>query len=133
MSWRNWQLLARLWSGWLLGALLLATLAPAVSRTLANAATTGGPGWVEICTEQGMQRVHMHDPGSDAGVDAAGTGLLDLCGHCTLAAERFAPLASEGPTLPLIAGSAPTPVLATKSGADAPVQAAKARGPPLPN
>lgn len=131
MSWRNWQHLARRGSGWLLAALLMATLAPAVSRTLASGATTGGPGWVEICTEQGMQRVPTHAPGAASSVDANGMGLLDLCAHCTLAAERFAPLIPDGPTLPCFAGSAPAPVLAPKSSADAPVRAAQARGPPL--
>ena len=133
MSWRHWQHLARLGSGWLLAALLLATLAPAVSRTLANGATTGEPGWVEICTEQGMQRVPMHDPGSDADVDAAGMGRLDLCAHCTLAAERFAPLIPQQPTPPVLAGSAPAPVRVASSATDVPVRAAQARGPPFLN
>ena len=129
---RPWaQRLAR----WLLLALLLATLAPGISRTLS--ALSGGPPdarpgehWVELCTSQGMQWVRVD-------LDAAGDAFapdpesLDRCGHCTLAADRFAPLIPVLPVLPAVQGHWPVPVFVAKAGAGADVRAALARGPPL--
>lgn len=79
----------------LLAAMVLAVLAPSVSRVLAAERAVGD--WVQICTAQGMewvQRGEQQDPGDTNDPLAAN----DLCGHCVLAAERFAPLL---PTLPV--------------------------------
>lgn len=85
---------------WLLGAMLLATLAPAVSRTLT--ATREAGDWVEICTTEGMRwaQVGVDDPAQADGLLHA----LDRCGHCTLAADRFAPLVSVPPGFAIDAG-----------------------------
>ncbi|MFP8778690.1 DUF2946 family protein [Hydrogenophaga sp. RWCD_12] len=102
MSFLHWHRLARRLSGWLLAALLLATLAPAISRALAGGPPQDGKDWVELCTSQGMQRVQVAAvaPHSLADPSQPQSGALDLCGHCSLAAERFAPLL---PTLPVFA------------------------------
>ncbi len=128
---RPWaQRLAR----WLLGALLLATLAPGMSRALSAAArpdARAGEHWVELCTSEGMQWVAV-----DLTVPRDGSGVpdpeaLDLCGHCTLAAERFAPLIPELPVVPVLAGHRAVPAFAATPGVAAPLHAALARGPPL--
>jgi Protein of unknown function (DUF2946) len=100
----SWHHLARRLSGWLLAALMLATLAPAISRTLAGGPPQDGQDWVELCTSRGMQWVRLADAVADPASDptAPATGALDLCGHCTLAAERFAPLL---PTFPVVAAT----------------------------
>jgi hypothetical protein len=104
MNLLSWHRLARRLSGWLLAVLVLATLAPAISRALAEGPPQEGLDWIELCTSQGMQWVRLSgavgDPTSDPVAPAGGA--LDLCGHCTLAAERFAPLL---PTFPVVAAT----------------------------
>lgn len=130
---RPWaQRLAR----WLLVALLLATLAPGISRALSAGAgappdVRPGEHWVELCTSEGMQWVAVDLATARAGSDAPDPEALDLCGHCTLAAERFAPLIPELPVVPLLAGHWVVPVSAATPGVEAPLRAALARGPPL--
>lgn len=70
----------------LLVAMLLATLAPAISRTLSSAHGVGD--WLEVCTPNGMAWEPLSAPVTHTGDDTR----LDHCGHCLLAAERFAPL-----------------------------------------
>lgn len=126
MQLSTWHLLARRWSGWLLAALLLATLAPGISRALSAAP---GPHWVELCTSQGMQQVLV-----DAGLPETGDtdpDALDRCGHCTLAAERFAPLIPDLPVLPAVLGHWPVPAFAATAGIAFPARTPLARGPPL--
>jgi Protein of unknown function (DUF2946) len=105
MTLLSWHHLARRLSGWLLAALMLATLAPAISRTLAGGPPQDGQDWVELCTTQGLQWVRLSSvnaaPSSDS--TQVPSGALDLCGHCTLAAERFAPLL---PTFPAVVATA---------------------------
>ena len=97
---RQWHGLSRRLSGVLLAALLLATLAPAISRALA-AGPQDARDWVELCTAQGMQWVTAAEAGQQpsAGPAVPGQDALDLCGHCTLAAERLAPLL---PVMPVV-------------------------------
>lgn len=132
LSLPTWHRLARRASCWLLALLLLATLAPAVSRALGKGPAEAGAGdrWAPLCTSEGMQWVQV-DPGL-SGDDMPSPEALDLCGFCTLAAERFAPLIPEPPALPVLAGSWPVPSFVAASGGSAPVRAALARGPPLP-
>lgn len=78
----------------LLAAMVLAVLAPSVSRVLAAERTAGE--WVQICTAQGMEWVQLGDR-QDPQDAYDPLAVHDLCGHCVLAAERFAPLT---PTLP---------------------------------
>ncbi len=124
---------ARRLARWLLLALLLATLAPGISRALA----AGGPPdarpgetWVELCTGAGVQwvRLDLHSPADDAPPDPES---LDRCGHCTLAVERFAPLSPSLPVLPPVLGEpvVPPPLVVLFNVFSAPVPGA--RGPPL--
>ncbi len=140
MSTRHWHLLTRRWSGWLLAALLLATLAPGISRALSSgmaghAEAQPGQHWVELCTSQGMQWVAMGLEARTAAdapdPDAPDSTALDRCGHCTLAAERFAPLIPGLPVVPVLAGRWAVPVLAATPCVEASLRAALARGPPL--
>jgi hypothetical protein len=124
---------ARRLARWLLLALLLATLAPGISRALpVEGPPDASPGehWVELCTSVGMQwvRVDLENP---VGPDAPDPGSLDRCGHCTLAAERFAPLSPSLPVLPPALGEpvAPPPLAVLFTVFSAPVPGA--RGPPL--
>lgn len=134
MTLLSWHHLARRLSGWLLAALLLATLAPAISRALAVEPPQDGQDWVELCTAQGMQWVLASEPNGDpaAGPDSNGRpGALDLCGHCTLAAERFAPLLPSWPVLAAVVASWPTPFFFSTDLRSAEAPRAAARGPPL--
>ena len=126
MQLRNWHSLARRWSGWLLAALLLATLAPGISRALS--AAPGGH-WVELCTSQGMEWVQVDAVSPDAGV--ADPDPLDRCGHCTLATERFAPLIPDLPVLPAVLGHWPVPAFAAIGGIAISARTPLARGPPF--
>jgi hypothetical protein len=129
----SWHRLARRLSGWLLAALVLATLAPAVSRALAAGPPRDGQDWVEICTSQGMQWVLADGVHGDpvAEPDTEPPGALDLCGHCTLAAERFAPLLPNWPVPAAVVASWPTPPFLTADRRSAEAPRAAARGPPL--
>lgn len=126
---------AHRWAGWLLVALLLATLAPGISRALG--AFAEGPGdvragghWVELCSSEGTQWVRVDMGPVDAGAAIPDPEALDRCGHCTLAGERFAPLLPSPPALSPAPGMWPLPTFRAWAGADAPVRAARARGPP---
>lgn len=131
MTLLSWHRLARRLSGGLLAALLLATLAPAVSRAFAPGPPQDGQEWVELCTAQGMQWVLANERGGDP-ADAAGKGssALDLCGHCTLAAERFAPLLPSWPVLAAVVARWSTPPFLTSDLRSAEAPRAAARGPP---
>lgn len=133
MTLHAWHRLARRLSGGLLAALLLATLAPAVSRGLAAGADRAGDPqatahWVELCTSQGMQRVWAGAPPAQPDADPAH---LDRCALCLLQAERFAPLLPGQPALPVVAGHWQTPSRVPEAAADVPRLTAQARGPPL--
>lgn len=134
MTLLSWHHLARRLSGWLLAALLLATLAPAVSRALAVDPPQDGQDWVELCTSQGMQWVLASELNGDpaAEPDSNGRpGALNLCGHCTLAAERFAPLLPSWPVQAAVVASWPTPAFFSTDLLSAEAPRAAARGPPF--
>lgn len=127
---------ARRLARWVLAAVLLATLAPGISRGLA--AFVGGPmeagageRWVELCTSQGMHWVRVDLQRNILPADPPAPEALDHCGHCTLAAERFAPLVPDLPALPVIPGQWPTPSFTAVPGVAALTRAALPRGPPL--
>lgn len=125
MSTRLMRTLARC----LLAAMLLAALAPAISRSLAG--TRGVGDWVEICSPEGMRWAQLQAPGNGALQVDDLLHALDHCAHCGLAAERFAPLQ---PTLPVVAawasqGQPPAHTASTPASRAAPHPAA--RGPPL--
>lgn len=127
MSTRLMRALAR----GLLAAMLLAVLAPAVSRALASTRVAGD--WVELCTSQGMRWVPWTAQGAETEPVGADNLLhaLDHCGHCALATERFAPLLPSLPVLPQAVGAWGLPLYqaATPHALDAPSPGA--RGPPL--
>lgn len=117
---------------WLLAALVLATLSPAVSRALAAGTSRDGQNWVALCTTDGMQWVLVTElSGDPAGVAGDGLGALDLCGHCTLASERFAPLVPNWPVLAVVVASWHTPPYLAADPRSAEAPRAAARGPPL--
>lgn len=127
MSTRLMRALAR----GLLVAMLLAVLAPAISRALARTRVAGD--WVELCTSQGMRWVQLTVDGAESEPVSADDLLhaLDDCGHCALTAERFAPLLPALPVLPQAVGAWGVPLhqAPTHHTLDAPSPGA--RGPPL--
>lgn len=131
MSTRFLRILAR----GLLAAMLLAALAPAISRTLASGRGAGD--WIEICTSGGIRWVRLQAPeaGRSNPTEQPGQdGLLhamDHCGHCLLAAERFAPLIPSLPVVDAVAGAHPVPRHMASAATIAPPPLAAARGPPL--
>ncbi len=115
------------WRWLALLVLVLATLAPTVSRTLAAA---GDAAWVQVCTPDGVRWVAL----SDADGHVSGTAdpqkpappSLDHCPLCVLMGDRLAP-----PSPPLVwaaAGAAPGPLIP----ADKPAQLARQGRLPLP-
>jgi hypothetical protein len=131
----RWNAIARRLARWLVWAMLLAALAPAVSRALASARAEGPGGWAELCTAQGLQRVAL--PGaSGTGGEAVPGNLhaqlsLDHCGHCLLAAERFAPLIPTWAALPIDPGAHAVPERFVFPPALRPTPRPVARGPPF--
>lgn len=111
----------------LLAAMALAVLAPSVSRVLAAERTVGD--WVKICTAQGMVWVQLGERQDPVDTDDP-LAVHDLCGHCVLTADRFAPLV---PTLPAWQKPEGDPVRGACSGRvglASPAMAPQARGPP---
>ena len=125
---------ARRLARWVLALMLLAALAPAISRALVPSQNSEGE-WLELCTSQGTQAVFVardgaHDPGPG---EPAGVHLLDHCGHCSLAAERFAPLIPSLPVLAVLGGHRPLCSWTVQGWASQAAPRAAARGPPLLN
>lgn len=89
-------------------ALLLAALAPAVSRTLASWRAPGQGGWMEVCSGGGVQRWLAGDQGPET-PPQPGHGALEACVLCVLAAERFAPLTPALWAPPPMRGGSPPP------------------------
>jgi hypothetical protein len=132
MSLASSSLLRRIAHG-LAFAMLLATLAPAVSRTLASWRAPGQGDWVEVCSSQGMQWVQVDAGavGNQGDVPSQDPEAMDLCGHCTLAAERFAPLIPTMPVVATEAGHWPHPLFVARVWASRAAPSPSARGPPL--
>jgi hypothetical protein len=65
-------------------AILLASLAPAVSHALASATDSN---WVEICTPQGSKWIQAGEDGSEPA--PASGHLLDHCPYCSLHAPAL--------------------------------------------
>lgn len=115
--------------------MLLATLAPGISRALAvwvrGPLAGGAAQWVAVCTSQGMQWVRADGQVGASSGDAPAPNALDHCGLCTLAAERFAPLIAHWPLWQGIRGAQPAPLFAVWASVQVPARAALARGPPI--
>lgn len=89
---------SRAWVWMWLGLTLLATLAPAVSRTLAHGTTLAERGWVEVCSAHGMAWVRAEGAMPNLGrtaspppPPASWLRQLDACGLCTLGIDRGTP------------------------------------------
>ena len=90
---------ARAWVWMLLGLMLLATLAPAISRTLDHGKSMAERGWVEVCNAHGMAWVKAEDPpqprlanpGVSSLLHATLLQQLDACGYCTVGIDRGTP------------------------------------------
>lgn len=114
----------------LLAAMLLAVLAPAVSRVLARSRVAGD--WVEICTLQGMQWVQLTEQGIPAEPEhSSAQNALDPCAHCTLTAERFAPLLPSPTTVSAGDGTWVSPAYLADASHVLMAPSPGARGPPL--
>jgi hypothetical protein len=122
----------RLWTRVLLAAMLLTTLAPAISRALH--ASRGMGDWVEICTAHGMRWTPRNGEivRTDLYAAEAALNALDRCGHCSLTADRFAPLAPSMPVVSTFTEPWPRPrhFEATQRSIEA--LNPSARGPPNP-
>lgn len=88
--------------------MLAFALVPTVSRALVFA--SGGNGWTEICTSQGMQWVSADGERSSTPPDS-GAPQVDHCLFCQLASAGAAPLPAVVPVLPLPLASAEPPRL----------------------
>ncbi|MEZ5645732.1 MAG: DUF2946 domain-containing protein [Burkholderiaceae bacterium] len=77
----------------LLAGMVLAVLAPSISRWLVAGRSAGD--WVQLCSSQGTRWIRLGTQSAEAD-EADGpndiVAMHDLCGHCVLAAERFAPV-----------------------------------------
>lgn len=89
---------ARAWVWMLVGLMLVATLAPAISRTLDHGKTLAERGWLEVCSAHGMAWVppeagtSQFNPDTPLPVSDAGLlQQLDACGFCTLGIDRSTP------------------------------------------
>lgn len=109
----------------LLAVMLLAALAPGISRSLGTT-----EGWLELCTGDGMQWVQVVEGEGGAQPDN-GNPAMDFCGYCTLAAERFAPLIPAMPTVESRVGYWPPPAFAPHPWGARFTPSPTARGPPL--
>lgn len=90
MTWTSAQL--RRLSLWLLCAMLLAALAPTVSR--ARAWSQGGAvPWMAVCTTEGAQQTALNQQGDTPRDERSvpGAAMLDHCALCVLASDRMAP------------------------------------------
>ena len=86
---------ARRLSAWIaIFAMVLAALAPTVSRALARGAA-GPVAWTEVCTASGVQWVDLDSATSAVSGEPGGRqpahNPLDHCPFCLLAAERLGP------------------------------------------
>ena len=128
---------ARAWVWVLVALMLLATLAPAISRTLDHGKTLADRGWLEVCSAHGTVWVppeagtSQFNPDTPLPVSDAGLLLqLDACGFCTLAIDRSTPppdFSGWGLGLPLPIALPAVTGLGPGSHADVAVWA---RGPP---
>lgn len=83
----------------LLGLMLLATLAPSISRTLDHGKSMAERGWVEVCHAHGLAWVKPDDPnpprlaggGAPSALEASLLQQLDACGFCTVGIDRGTP------------------------------------------
>lgn len=116
----------------LLVVMLLAVLAPAISRALTRTRVAGD--WVEICTAQGMQRVQWTSERTPAERGHTDDPLhaLDHCGHCALQTDRFAPLLPSLPAMPVDLGAWAQPMGCAAAPHVFSAPSPGARGPPLP-
>lgn len=82
-------------------AVLMASLAPAISHALGSVSPVG---WAEICTSKGVKPVSIDgEAAKQPGVPGTGH-LLEHCPYCALHGDSFAP-----PSLPVLPPPLPLP------------------------
>ena len=126
---------ASAWVWLLAGLMLLATLAPAISRTLETAQPVGKPGWTEVCGAHGVEWVPTDaSAAADApapGADADLLSRLDACGYCVLATGRGTPPVNFDDWGLVAAAPAPCPHWVGHPFFFALARTPQARGPPV--
>ena len=121
----------RAWVWALLALFLLASLAPAISRTLDHGKPLHQRGWLEVCSVRGQVWVQTGVAGDrQTPTDKGLTQHLDACAYCVLGTDRGTPPPhfdgwGRFPCLAL-----PCPVRAGYAAHTAPVHLFLARGPP---
>ncbi len=90
MTWTSAQL--RRLSLWLLCAMLLAALAPTVSRARAWSQGSAVP-WMAVCTTEGRLQAALNQQGAAPSDERSApvAAMLDHCALCVLASDRMAP------------------------------------------
>jgi Protein of unknown function (DUF2946) len=82
----------RAWVWALLALILLASLAPAISRTLDHGKPLHQRGWLEVCSARGQVWVQTGVAGDlQAPLDQGLTQHLDACAYCVLGTDRGTP------------------------------------------
>lgn len=121
----------RAWVWALLALWLLATLAPAISRTLDHGKPLQQRGWQEVCSVRGQ--VWVQSRGASDGQTPTDPGLLHhlyACAYCVLGTDRGTPpphFDGWGRVPPV---AMPCPAWAGHATHTAPVRLFLARGPP---
>ena len=84
-------------------AILLAALAPSISRAVANAKQESGSGWAEICSVAGIRFVQVDDGVADE--KSGGKAMqMEHCAFCSTHAGSVG-LPPTSPVLPLLVAS----------------------------
>lgn len=106
------SLFTRRFAAWLACfAILLAAMAPSISRTLA-AASHAGAGWAEVCSDAGAKLVKLSGGHAPASPSPADPGLhAEHCPFCSTHAGTLALPPGLTPVLPLALGSPVLPSL----------------------
>ncbi|WP_251373313.1 DUF2946 domain-containing protein [Janthinobacterium sp. JC611] len=113
-------------------AILLAALAPSISRAVANAKQESGSGWAEICSVAGIRFVQVDDDGAADGKSGGKAMQMEHCAFCSTHAGSVG-LPPASPVLPLLvaSGTAIFPALYYRSPAPLFIwSAAQSRAPP---
>ena len=86
-------------------AILLAALAPSISRAVANAKQESGSGWAEICSVAGIRFVQVVEDGTTEDGKSAGKAMqMEHCAFCSTHAGSVG-LPPTSPVLPLLVAS----------------------------
>lgn len=121
----------RAWVWTMLAFLLLATLAPAISRTMDHGKPLQQRGWLEVCSAQGQAWVQTGVAGDvQTPADPRLAHHLDACAYCVLGTDRGTPPPNFDGWGRTPQFAPPCPVWAGHPPCTAAVHTAQARGPP---